>query len=730
MMKLFPELRRPWSDGLTSSLGLEDYRDPYERYFGLFGEDDGGGGGNDSNTAGSTNVDRFNPNEMAARERAAARAGTVTDSKGNPVTSGGGTSVVTAGGATDYERSMAQQKFAAETGNPLSNQARDLAESVAQREQAAAEQQAKERSAVSMALQQAQTQAPSVSAPVTDPITQQPAVRNALAQAENQRIANLTPDEAAAQGVTVAQQRQAQAALTGQTVNPVTGALEGTPTGTIMDAFTGELTSPDQLLDDMATRSAAFRAGLSPDERAQLEAIEARNRAAVFGTTVAPEATAEAVLGPSDVARMATEDAGMVTDMGPYDAQVFGTTSSGLDAGDLMLNPELAGGIGTLPTAAGTVRDLQAQRQGQLQGPPQLLAGSVMPERTYGDTTLGASTTSFLDYPGTVNDVDVYTTIDPVTGRATSAASPFSNQDSVPMDSMSFAQQLNEQRLAEQRASAPAPAAQQLSPLEQSIQDAVAASTRSPVEQIGTTPTAPMGAQAAAGTPAEGFYSDAYRELYSGVEGNIPGTGMASFSNALQEYSPIGAIVRGITGAPPLDLPPAEEQAAFQSGQLLGMPGAEIDPTTGAITGAQAGKGTLNMNRFGMVTYSGMPDPNYTGPFANLINPPPEDTGGADEVTAQQVNPCPEGYQLVDGVCQPVDDVTADAGSQPGSNFVINPTTGLPTLFQPTTQATQVGQINPFVLQPYTPMQAQQIGQARAGIQALSPTGAALGRQV
>lgn len=714
MMKLFPELRRPWSDGLTSSLGLEDYRDPYERYFGLFGDDDGGGGGNDSNTAGSTNVDRSNPNEMAARERAAARAGTVTDSQGNPVTSGGGTSVVTSGNATDYERSMAQQQFAAETGNPLSNQARDLAESVAQREQAAAEQQAKERSAVSMALQQAQ--APSVSAPVTDPITQQPAVRNALAQAENQRIANMTPDEAAAQGVTVAQQRQAQAALTGQTVNPVTGALEGTPTGTVMDAFTGQLTSSDQLLDDMATRSAAFRADLSPDERAQLEAIEARNMAAVFGTTVAPEATAEAVLGPDifnpnemmarerAMERMAIEDAGMVTDMGPYDAQVFGSSPNAIDAGDLMLNPELAGGIGTLPTAAGTVRDLQAQRQ--LQGPPQFIEESRTSARTVSPTGQALEeVTGFLDYPGTMFDRPASSLV--------AAGTTMGPQQAADAAAFSAQQQ-----------------ARELSPLEQSIQDAVAASTRSPVEQIGTTPTAPMGAQAAAGTPAEGFYSDAYRELYSGVEGNIPGTGMASFSNALQEYSPIGAIVRGITGAPPLDLPPAEEQAAFQSGQLLGMPGAEIDPTSGAITGAQAGKGTLNMNRFGMVTYSGMPDPNYTGPFANLINPPPEDTGGADEVTAQQVNPCPEGYQLVDGVCQPVDDVTADAGSQPGSNFVINPNTGLPTLFQPTTQATQVGQINPFVLQPYTPMQAQQIGQARAGIQALSPTGAALGRQV
>jgi hypothetical protein len=137
------------------------------------------------------------------------------------------------------------------------------------------------------------------------------------------------------------------------------------------------------------------------------------------------------------------------------------------------------------------------------------------------------------------------------------------------------------------------------------------------------------------------------------------------------------------------------------------------------------------MNRFGMVTYSGMPDPNYDGPYANLVNPP-ADTGGDGGQQMQQAtaDPCPEGYQMVDGVCTPVDDVTADEPAAPGSNFVINPTTGLPTLFQPTTQATQVGQVNPFVLQPYTPMQAQNIQQARSGIQALSPTGAALGRQV
>jgi len=82
MRGIFPETKRSWSDGLPSF--NQDYRNPYEIYFGLFG------GGDDSGS-GSDNVDRSNPREMAAREKAAARAGTVTDKDGNPVTSGGGT---------------------------------------------------------------------------------------------------------------------------------------------------------------------------------------------------------------------------------------------------------------------------------------------------------------------------------------------------------------------------------------------------------------------------------------------------------------------------------------------------------------------------------------------------------------------------------------------------------------------------------------------------------------
>lgn len=655
MIKFFPELRRPRSDGLASALGLQDYRDPFEIQFGLFGDDDAGGG--------SDNVDRSNPNEMAAREKAAARAGTVTDSSGNPVTSvnpDGSRSVVTTG--TQAQQVAAREAFNAtdpRASDTRSNYAQDQYDQVAARETAALNRAAE-------AGRLASAPAASSLANVGD-ITQPAAALGlddelAFTQGMSGGQLALTPEQ--------------------QTARMMGEDPFARPELTV--AQRAALTT-DQKIDDLAARNAATIAAmnLTPEEQAEREAIAARQRAFVTGITTTPQATAANVLGtsPADMARIATADAGMITDQSP------------------------SAGIGSLPTPGGTVRDLQAQRQ--LQGPPQFIEETRTPARTVSPTGQALEeVTGVLDYPGTV--------FDRPTSSLVQAGTTMGPQQAA--DANAFAAQ-----------QAPA---RQLSPLEQSIQAAVDASTRTPEQQAGVTPTELMGQQAAAGTPAENFYTDAYRELYPDVEGNIPGTTMAGIGNAIQGFSPLGMIARGITGAGPLDLPSATEQAAFNSGQLLSM-GGTMDEQTGAISDVPAGRGELNMNRFGMVTYSGMPDPNYTGPYANLVNPP-ADTGGDGGQPMQQAtaDPCPEGYQMVDGVCTPVDDVTADEPAAPGSNFVINPTTGLPTLFQPTTQATQVGQINPFVLQPYTPMQAQNIQQARSGIQALSPTGAALGRQV
>ena len=104
--------------------------------------------------------------------------------------------------------------------------------------------------------------------------------------------------------------------------------------------------------------------------------------------------------------------------------------------------------------------------------------------------------------------------------------------------------------------------------------------------------------------PSSGFFADAYDELYGGT---APGTALGTILGA----GPVTSLFGGNT-------PDPADAAAFNVGQLERMGGVR-DPQTGAITGATAGPGTLNMNRFGMVTYSGVNDPTYTGPFQNLV---------------------------------------------------------------------------------------------------------------
>ena len=112
--------------------------------------------------------------------------------------------------------------------------------------------------------------------------------------------------------------------------------------------------------------------------------------------------------------------------------------------------------------------------------------------------------------------------------------------------------------------------------------------------------------------PRSGFFADAYDALYGTPDPNddpvtAPGTALGTILGA----GPVSGLFGGNT-------PDPADAAAFNVGQLERMGGVR-DPQTGAITGATAGPGTLNMNRFGMVTYSGVNDPTYTGAFQNLV---------------------------------------------------------------------------------------------------------------
>ena len=115
--------------------------------------------------------------------------------------------------------------------------------------------------------------------------------------------------------------------------------------------------------------------------------------------------------------------------------------------------------------------------------------------------------------------------------------------------------------------------------------------------------------------PMSGFFADAYDRLYGTPDPNDapatpPGTGLATIFGS----GPLNFL---------LNTPDPADAQAFNVGTLQRM--AEetgtgtVDPNTGAVTGVQAGPGTLSMNALGGVVYSGRNDPNYEGPFANLV---------------------------------------------------------------------------------------------------------------
>ncbi len=152
--------------------------------------------------------------------------------------------------------------------------------------------------------------------------------------------------------------------------------------------------------------------------------------------------------------------------------------------------------------------------------------------------------------------------------------------------------------------------------INQAAQESLANPDRpTPINQVASAP--------GRNDPMSGFFADAYDDLYGGTP---PGTGMATIFGG----GPLGSL---------LNTPDPADAQAFNIGQLQRMARetgtGTVDPNTGAVTGVQAGPGTLSMNALGGVVYSGRNDPNYEGPFANLVrgtagmNMAGDDNGGS-----------------------------------------------------------------------------------------------------
>lgn len=573
-----------------------------------------------SNEAGSDNVDRSNPNEMASRERDAVRAGTVTDGQGNPVTSinrDGTRSVVTTG--TDYERSMAQQNFARETGNPLSKSAQNLAASVAERETAA--------------LERASDAGKLAGAPVAGSTLAQV---DDVTAASDQRLIDIARAQAA-------EDFRAQ---------EVAGVRAPPAMGQDMRLMSLPSPSPARALQtspyrDTTTQLLGYQmltTSRTPEERQDI-LQEIRNRATVG----------------DEVARQVLEDQAARDDL-----DLEGAGRVDMSAPNPFAAPARQAlvpvGIASTPqaTAASVLRGpdnvIQEQRAAQAVAQPPM-------------------------------EQNLLTSLDLGTGT-TAPASDF---------------------------------------LARNPQPDAGGNLVNPLLQTGTAPMDVSGATTSAGL--YGGYEDdpAYDAdifgvpRYAGGKTGLDGQ-MQGFSDARQMGDFVGSATEGNFLTDIMSFLPGLDPVEANRNNVRDMmeAGAQFNQESGKLE-LDTGRGTLRMSDSGTVTYSGMPNPDYTGPFGNLVNPPAqtdsEDGAMTTDVAKSPQDPCPLGYTLVNGVCQPVDDVTT---APPGSGFQFFPSGGFPTSFQPVTQATQVGQVNPFVLRPNVPQ----------GIQGLSPTGAALGRQV
>ena len=152
------------------------------------------------------------------------------------------------------------------------------------------------------------------------------------------------------------------------------------------------------------------------------------------------------------------------------------------------------------------------------------------------------------------------------------------------------------------------------------------------------------------------------------------------------DFGVIPNLVSRLTGQTPMDMRRENVMEFFDAG-------AQFNPESGKME-VPAGKGMLKMSDSGVVTYSGPYDPNYTGMYSNLVNPPSSsDDGGSTTAPKSPTDPCPPGYKMVDGVCQPT-------GQEEGGGFQMGSGVG-DTRFSPFYTPQQVSDVNPFVLRPY-----------------------------
>ena len=167
------------------------------------------------------------------------------------------------------------------------------------------------------------------------------------------------------------------------------------------------------------------------------------------------------------------------------------------------------------------------------------------------------------------------------------------------------------------------------------------------------------------------FFGDAYQDLYGQ---NPRGTTL----NTVLQAGPLSNVLGTILGTPS-----PREQAAITAGKMLGLarqgmtPAEEVglisgdnpmfDAKTGTFSDVPIGStgGTMSTGFLGTPVYSGMNDPNYTGPFERQV------TGGFDDNDDNDRNSGINNQANIFGSA-PSDGSVATGGEIPSSELAVN----------------------------------------------------------
>ena len=159
-----------------------------------------------------------------------------------------------------------------------------------------------------------------------------------------------------------------------------------------------------------------------------------------------------------------------------------------------------------------------------------------------------------------------------------------------------------------------------------------------------------------------------------------PGTKISQGIKSLFGMSPVMNVLNSIFGKKKSGPNSAQDDVLGEMSDILGYAGK--NPNSVSLSDDGLGMsittpngGTINVGKSGFTTYTGMPDPDYDGPFQDLVNPPPDKNDDEQTVEKTPLDPCPEGYKFNQETqsCEKVEDTDEDE-VEDKNEFTRNPT--------------------------------------------------------